>query len=85
MCQSHYRQDCKYGRVWELKSHRPRRKDTVRLGGLSLEREAAETVKRVAAERRVPQSRLITDVLEGWAKRKLRGNKRRRGTPGTKR
>jgi hypothetical protein len=77
LCQSHHKQDCKFGQVWELERRQPRRKGTVRLSGLSVTREAADKVRRVASERGFTPNHLITDILEDWAKRKHRALQRK--------
>jgi hypothetical protein len=81
LCQSHYKQHRESGRVWKLERYRPRRKGTARLSGLSLTREAADKVRRVASERGLAPSRLITDVLEDWAQRKHRAMQRKGRAP----
>ncbi|HLL54600.1 MAG TPA: hypothetical protein VK447_13700 [Myxococcaceae bacterium] len=79
MCQTHYKQDCKFGAVREIKRVRPRRKSAVRLGGLSLSPEAADRVSEVAAARGVTPNHQLTDILEEWAQAVNRAATKRRG------
>ncbi|HLL52013.1 MAG TPA: hypothetical protein VK447_00620 [Myxococcaceae bacterium] len=77
MCQTHYKQDCQFGEVREIKRHRPRRTHVAKLGGLSLSLEAADMVSKVAASRGVALNHQLTDVLEAWAQKVNRAAKRR--------
>ncbi|HLL53843.1 MAG TPA: hypothetical protein VK447_09870 [Myxococcaceae bacterium] len=77
MCQTHYKQDCKFGEAREIKRHRPRRKGAVKLGGLSLSREAVDMVTEEAATRDVTPNHQLTDILEEWAHKVNRATKRK--------
>jgi hypothetical protein len=79
MCQTHHKQDCKFGVVREIKRIRPRRKHAAKLGGLSLSPEAADMVSEVAASRGVTRNHQLTDILEEWAEEVNRTTSKRRG------
>jgi hypothetical protein len=81
MCQTHYKQDCKFGAVREIRRIRPRRKNAARLGGLSLSPEAAGRVSEVAASRGVSPNHQLTDILEEWAQEVNRAATNPRGRP----
>jgi len=70
LCQTHYKQMRKYGKLRPIKAKRAPREDTVRFSGLSVTERTADILSREAKRRNVAPNALITDILEEWTKRR---------------
>ncbi len=70
MCQTHYKQVLRFGKTRAIKTKRAPRPEAVRFAGFSLTPMAANLLAGEARRRVVAANALITDILEGWAKRR---------------
>ena len=70
MCQTHYKQVLRFGKTRPIKSKRAHRAEAVRFAVFSLTPLAADLLAGEARRRGVAANALITDILEGWAKRR---------------
>jgi len=70
MCQTHYKQVLRMGKTRPIKSKRAPRAEAVRFAGFSLTPLAANLLESEAVRRKIAPNALITDILEGWAKRR---------------
>ena len=69
LCQTHYKQQRKYGELRAIQPKREGRSGTVRYAGLSLTAECAKAIDRLARSMGVAPNAVITDILEAWAGR----------------
>jgi len=69
LCQTHYKQIRKEGRLRPIKPKRAPRFHTQRFSGLSLSPQAVAALSRETLRRKAAPNALVTDILEEWAKR----------------
>jgi hypothetical protein len=70
LCQTHYKHLRKFGKPRAINPKRQGREGTVRYSGLSLTKECAAAIDRLARREDLAPNAIITDILEGWAKRR---------------
>jgi len=80
LCQTHYKQQRKYGELTPIKPKRQGREGTVRYAGLSLTAECAAAIDRLARKEGVAPNAIITDILEAWAARQRASKPKRAGS-----
>jgi len=69
LCQTHYKHMRKHGETRQINPKRQGRDGTVRYAGLSLTSGCASAIDAVAKTQGVAPNAVITDIIEGWAKR----------------
>lgn len=69
LCQTHYKHLRKYGSTRPINPKRHGREGTVRYAGLSLTKQCADAIDSVARSEKVAANAVITDIIEGWARR----------------
>lgn len=73
LCQTHYKHLRKFGKPRPINPKRQGREGTVRYSGLSLTKECAAAIDKLARRTHLAPNAIITDILEGWAKRRDKG------------
>ncbi|HLL53036.1 MAG TPA: hypothetical protein VK447_05780 [Myxococcaceae bacterium] len=67
LCQTHRKQLRKRGAVRPIRQHRPRRRGTIKLSGVTVSGDGADTLRRYAREDGLTVHAAMTDILEEWA------------------
>jgi hypothetical protein len=69
LCQSHYRQLLKTGRMTPIRPYRKRRRNTVKYSGFRLSPECAGLLQRKSEREGLSKDAAIAAILEAWHRR----------------
>jgi len=74
LCQTHRKQLRTFGAVRPIRQHRPPRRGTVKLSGVTVSCDCADKVKRYASDGSLTVNAAITNIIEQWALNALRND-----------